>query len=147
MNQRFPKTERLSSKRLIDQLFDRKNEQVQSMFVYPFRVVWILGEKKEENEFPQILISVSKRPFKRAVDRNLLKRRIREAYRLNKELLISRVPESREENLSDSQLSDSSASRLTIGFLYVGKTIEDFSVIEKKMKVVLLKLCALSDGL
>ena len=74
---------------------------------------------------PQILISVSKRSFKRAVDRNSVKRRIREAYRLNKHLLLQKP-----------------AHQIPayIAFVYIAKTIEDFAKIEKSMKMVFQKM-------
>jgi ribonuclease P protein component len=77
--QTFSKQERLSGQKIIDTLFS----EGKSYTVYPFRVVWLVY--KPDGVFPaQILISVSKKKFKRAVDRNLIKRRIREAYRRNK---------------------------------------------------------------
>jgi len=79
----FPKTEKLTSKIIIDRLF-----KGQSRFKYPFRVLFLSDEVYSE-PFPQLVISVSKRNFKRAVDRNRIKRLIREAYRLQKEELLS----------------------------------------------------------
>ena len=78
-DQKFRKAERLCSKKLIEELF----RSGRSFYSYPFRLVWV----KVENPLPyyaQIAISVQKRIFKKAVDRNLLKRRIREGYRKNK---------------------------------------------------------------
>lgn len=76
----FPKSERLCSKKVIDELFLGGHK---SYSAYPLRVIFM--ERQEPGV--QILISVSKRRFKHAVDRNRVKRQIREAYRLNKHIL------------------------------------------------------------
>jgi len=78
----FHKEERLSKDKLIQELFDKGS----SFYLFPFKV-FFMPNPDEAVSFHQVVISVSKRNFKRAVDRNLIKRRIREAYRLNKELL------------------------------------------------------------
>lgn len=76
----FKKEERLSSRKQIGELIDKGS----SFFLYPFRIVWL--EVDTPSTYPaQLLISVSKKRFKRAVDRNRIKRLIREAYRLQKE--------------------------------------------------------------
>ncbi|MPQ48530.1 ribonuclease P protein component [Marinifilum sp. N1E240] len=75
----FEKAERLTHKILIGKLFSEGN----GFTCYPFRIVW--KEAKLHSGYPaQVAITVSKRNFKHAVKRNLLKRRIREIYRLNK---------------------------------------------------------------
>ena len=79
----FPKKEHLTSKLDIEALFTSKNRALKS---FPLRVVY-----KEVEEAPcsiMVLISVSKRHFKHAVDRNRAKRQIREAYRLHKHILL-----------------------------------------------------------
>jgi len=76
----LPKSERLCSKKAIDALFAGGNK---SFSAYPIRVVYM--ERPEPGV--QILLSVSKRRFKHAVDRNRVKRQMREAYRLNKHIL------------------------------------------------------------
>ncbi len=79
----FKGGERLKSRKLIGELF----EKGQSFGQYPLRLVWIETDNPR-SEFPvQMAISVPKRRFKHAVTRNLLKRRIREAYRLRKHRL------------------------------------------------------------
>jgi len=78
---------------------------------------------------PQVLFSVSKKQFKKAVDRNLIRRRCRESYRLNKEPLISLSPESRPSY---------------IAFLYLAKEITTYDVIEKAMAQSLKRLEKLS---
>ena len=92
--------------------------------MYPFRVVYnteiITGNKVD------MFISVPKRNFKRAVKRNMIRRKSREAYRLNKNRLIETVEKN---NIT-----------LHIAFLYIAKEIEEYSFIEKKMKESLLKL-------
>ena len=80
----FPKKEKLTSKIIIDRLF----KDGDSRFKYPFRVIFLSDDTYSE-QFPQLVISVSKRNFKRAVDRNRIKRLIREAYRLQKEDLLA----------------------------------------------------------
>ncbi len=81
--QTFKKEERLSRKKLIDKLFS----EGKSFAIPPFRVV-VLENKNPESVYPvQVLIAVSKKNFKKAVDRNRMKRLIREAYRKNKENL------------------------------------------------------------
>ena len=130
MNCNFLKAERLSSKKNINQLFEKGSEKTDSVFLYPFRVVY-LSEPKKESEAVAILISVSKRSFKKAVDRNKIKRRIKEAYRLNK-LIFYQNP-----------LQQIPAH---IAFIYVGKEIIPYSNIEGKMKSVLQKIVDVYNG-
>lgn len=80
--QTFKKEERLCSRTLIKELFDNGS----SFTVYPFKAIW--ENTTFEEHYPvKVIISVSKRNFKRAVDRNRIKRLIREAYRKNKIIL------------------------------------------------------------
>ena len=81
---KYPKAERLKSRITIDEMFSSGK----SVGKYPLRLVFIPIENT--NNLPlQVGVSVSKRHFKRAVDRNYYKRLLREAYRLNKHLLLS----------------------------------------------------------
>ena len=88
---KFPKKERLDSRKQIEMLFGGGGSL--SMAAFPLRVVYIKKERARGDVPVQLLVSVSKRHFKHAVDRNRVKRQIREAYRLNKQLLCDVVPE------------------------------------------------------
>src|SRR5258705_10665449 len=88
----FKKEERLSRKKLIDELFKSGS----SFYLAPFKIIFLKNKEgiisnllgSGENRFPaQVLISVSTKNFKRSVDRNKIKRLIREAYRMNKHVL------------------------------------------------------------
>lgn len=81
----FPKTEKLCSDKLIDRLFTEGNREIGS---FPVRLVY-LQVPPEEISGINLLVSVSKRHFKRAVKRNRVKRQLREYYRLNSQKLKS----------------------------------------------------------
>lgn len=118
--QGFSKDERLSRKKVINQLFANGN----SFVIHPFRVWWLHPSEEVNRESVQVLISVSKRHIRKAVTRNLIKRRIREAYRKNKSLLL--------EGLSDSNYA--------VAFVYVDKKPLEYNEIEKKIILVLQRL-------
>lgn len=88
-NHTLCKAERLHSRKLIERLFG--GGQSRSMSAFPLRVVYISPSLSSENtELPssaQMLVSVPKRCFRRAVKRNRVKRQVREAYRRHKSLL------------------------------------------------------------
>lgn len=108
------KEERLSWKRYIDLLFAKG----QSFVAFPLRVVYLPLE--EEMSAPvSILISVPKKKFKRAVKRNLIKRQVREAYRIRKYDLIDPLAEKNR--------------RMLVAFLYLDKEIHPFADMEKAM--------------
>ncbi len=86
---------------------------------YPLHIKWLKTELKEKVK-AQIAFSVPKRMFKKAVDRNKLKRRMRESYRKNKTLL--------------------EAESLAILMVYTGKKQESYEVIEKSLKSGMLKI-------
>lgn len=81
----YPKTEKLKSKTTIDLLFS----EGKSVSKYPLRLVYV--ENPTEQEILKFGVSVSKKYFKKAVDRNYFKRLLRECYRLNKHLLLENL--------------------------------------------------------
>ena len=117
----FSKIEHLCGEKRITRLYT----QGDAFIAYPVRVVFLI-EPKSDIEPANVLISVPKKRFKRAVKRNRLKRLIREAYRLNKQELI--------EKLEEKQL------QIHVAFNYVSDDELDFASIEKKIKLSLQKL-------
>lgn len=110
----FNKEERLCNVKLIDKLYHNGS----SFLVYPFRIIWLIADS--DLQFPaQILISIPKKRFKKAVDRNLLKRRIREIYRLNKSELLYPFLNQRSE-------------KIILGINYIGNEIAEYPSLEKK---------------
>lgn len=87
----FRKEERIVSNLLIETLFEKGNSQ--SLNAYPLRAVYVNTGHREGCAPVQLLISVPKKKFKHAVDRNRVKRQIREAYRKNKTILEDAVVE------------------------------------------------------
>jgi ribonuclease P protein component len=118
----FRKEEKLKSEKNIQELFSKGS----SFYLFPFKVI-VLPNPNPGVRVHQILISVSKRNFKRAVDRNLIKRRFREAYRLQKEALPA-------------------SPRLILGFLYTHKEILQGEEIAKKTLQALRKIPKLHPG-
>jgi len=86
MNFTYPKNERLKSKTTIGLLFSNGK----SVSKYPLRLVYRQAEENSEEQ-TKIGVSVSKKYFKKAVDRNYFKRVLRETYRLNKHLLLDNL--------------------------------------------------------
>ena len=82
----YPKIEKLKSKKIIDLLFS----EGKSVSKYPLRLVYIKHDF-EEDVLLKIGVSVSKKYFKNAVDRNYFKRVLRESYRLNKQLFVANL--------------------------------------------------------
>ena len=90
MNFTYPKNEKLKSKITIDLLFSKGK----SVSKYPLRLVFVesdYGIPEDSDQKLKMGVSVSKKYFKHAVDRNYFKRVLRETYRLNKHLLIDNL--------------------------------------------------------
>ena len=103
------KSERIVSRKLIERLFT--SGRGHSLTAFPLRAVYMVRDRRAEAgtqcEPPvTLLLSVPKRKFKHAVDRNRVKRQLREAYRHNKHLLASTVPEGLQVALAFVWLSD-----------------------------------------
>lgn len=80
------KEERICSRNLIEKLFT--GGMSRSMTAFPLRAVYMVTDREEEVPQARVMVSVSKRYFKRAVKRNRVKRQVREAYRKNKHLIL-----------------------------------------------------------
>jgi len=156
----FPKSEHLTSQKVIDRLFHRDkpgtlptekpaDEAPLTFYYYPFRVLYFrqgLSHVPETEQaephsispsksgtLPQVLVSVPKRAFKKAVDRNAVRRRVKEAYRLHKHRLLETTSKS-----TDRQSVSEPVAQIV--FLYTAKTKISFEEIEKGMKLALKKL-------
>lgn len=117
----FKKEERLCSQIIIGKLFT----EGESFLSYPLKVVML--KTTLDCKFPvQSSFSVSKRNFKKAVDRNLIKRRMRESFRLNKADFYDQI--------------NSSNQQLAVMFVFIGKEILSYSDIEKGTKGAFRKI-------
>jgi len=117
----FSKSEHLCGEKRITRLYSEGD----AFIAYPLRVVFLI-EPKNDIESSSVLVGVPKKRFKRAVKRNRLKRIMREAYRLNKQLIIEKL--------------DEKHLQIHIAFNYVSDEVMDFPAIEKKMKISLQRL-------
>ncbi len=116
MKHRFPKKEKLKSKKTIEQLFT----EGKSIKKFPVRVMYL---PVEEYDLCKAGFVVPKRNFKRAVDRNRIKRQLKEAYRLHKHLL-----------------NNASGSKFALLFLYLGRKKLPYSTIEEATVTIIKQL-------
>ncbi len=118
------KSERLCSQKTIGGLFTSGD----TFLSYPLKVVFLRTEATQA--YPALAaFSVSKRNFKRAVKRNLLKRRMREAYRLHKDQLYS--------------VLDERGVFIAVMFIFVGKEVCEYDQIEKGMTAAIKKIASI----
>lgn len=118
----FRKAERLCSRDAFTKLFDDGN----ILYTKSFRIIW----RPESGSAPaqaQAAFSVGKKNFRKAVDRNLLKRRMREAYRLEKKRLYEHL--------------DKINLKISLIIIYRENTINNFAVISQQIALAIDKLC------
>lgn len=121
MSYTFPKEEKLKNKKAIEKLF----AEGKSFSHFPIRIVY----RENELMMNRVAISVSKKHFKHAVDRNLYKRSMREAYRLNKSILLEK------------------STTYDLMFLFLSKEKTSYDTIEQALQKVLRRLISISDSL
>ena len=112
----FPKSEKLKSAKTIERLF----EEGRAITEFPVKLIYI---EQKTGQNTQAAFAVSKRNFKSAVDRNRIKRQLREAYRLHKQLL-----------------SANTGKNFAFLLLYISKDKPQYANLEKPMRVLLKKL-------
>lgn len=117
----FRDTERLKKKKLIDQLFANG----MSFYSHPFKVIWLVTEVEQPSP-AQVLISVSRRMMKRAVDRNRVKRQIRELYRHEKAMVYQYLEEKHKYAL--------------IGIIFAGNELLPFPNAQEKINQLMVRL-------
>lgn len=116
------KSERLNSKKLIDRLFAGGNK---SFPAFPLRVVYMPITPEENTADVSIMISVPKKRFKHAVDRNRVKRQVREAYRHHKYILL------------DALKQRESSTKMILAFIWLDNKIHTSEEVEYKVKKLL----------
>jgi len=117
MSYRFPKEEKLKNEKLIERLF----LEGKSLNEFPIRLIYLPLPFKKGGPI-NTAVSVSKKNFKKAVDRNRIKRLLREAYRVNKP-----------------QSFNNTTTHYALMILYLGKDMPDFNLISPKLKRLLEK--------
>ncbi|MEM7185134.1 MAG: ribonuclease P protein component [Bacteroidota bacterium] len=115
MDLRFPQEEKLKSRRLIERLFS----EGKSISKFPVKLYFLPVDNVEKN---RAAFAVPKRSFKLAVDRNRVKRQMREAYRHHKHML-----------------SQQNEAKFALLFLYIGKEKPQYSQLESAFHGLLSK--------
>ena len=113
----FHKQERLNNKKRINQLFRSGKFFSQE----PFQIYWL--ETKQEKNIIELLVSVPKKNIKFAVNRNIIKRMVKEAYRLNKKALQEQVNREKKS--------------FSVAIIYMNNKIPSYLYVEKKIKLII----------
>lgn len=114
----FSRKEKLKSKKQIALLF----KEGKSVSAYPVKLIYLKQDKTLADPKIKVAVTVPKRSFNRAVDRNRIKRLLREAYRLNKGAVFNNIE-----------------GNFALLFLYLGKEIPQYQHLEKAMLLTLEK--------
>ena len=120
-NFRLRKSDRLKRRKVIEAIFSSG----QGVRAYPIQLIWTTAERQGDSHI-QAGFTAPRRKFKRAVDRNLIKRRMREAYRLNKSIIPEGV-------ISEDE-------QIVVMCIYMSKDILAFDTIQKGMIKALKRL-------
>ena len=119
----FQKRERVVSEKLIDELFNGGHSH--SLAAFPLRVIYMKSEHQDGQPPVQVLISVPKKRFHHAVDRNRVKRQIREAYRHQKHLLADKVDPNQ---------------MLVVAFVWLSDQLQPSAEVDSKVKNLLERI-------
>lgn len=125
----FPLKEHLKSKKVIEQVYANGT----SVTSFPLRAVFIEQPQEGEEPTAAILINVAKKRFRHAVDRNLVKRRIREAYRTSKHPFIESL--------------QNKGKKMAVAIIYIDNKHNSTAFIRKKMARLLEGILAKHDSL
>tara|TARA_X000000368_G_C22720196_1_gene574986 strand:+ start:259 stop:633 length:375 start_codon:yes stop_codon:yes gene_type:complete len=117
----FPKNQKLCNVKSIERLF----ENGESLYEKPFRIIYNI-DNNNEDVFVKALIVVPKKRVRLASDRNVIKRRVKEAYRLQKSELEKYLK--------------SKNHQINLAIIYQKHKILDFKLIEEKIKLLLSRL-------
>lgn len=118
------KSERIVSQKLLDTLFKGGGK---SIAAYPLRLVYMPIEAVDDKPHAEILVSVSKRHFKRAVKRNRCKRHVREAYRLNKHIVYD-------------ALGEKESKAIALAFIWIADELQEYTTVEHSMVTLLNRM-------
>ena len=118
LRETFTKEERLTSKTNIKELFNKGS----SFALYPYKIIFT-PQPEAASHTIKAIFTVPKRAFKKAVDRNFIRRRMKEAYRLNKTAFYNKL----------------NPNNFHICFIYIAKEKNEYAFLEKKMKAGLDK--------
>ncbi|MBO5186831.1 MAG: ribonuclease P protein component [Prevotella sp.] len=121
----FGKRERLVSRKMMERLFGGGGSR--SLSAYPLRLVYLRMERVESDVPAQVLVSVPKRHLKHAVDRNRVKRQVREAYRHNKQAITD-------------ALDATPDKMIVMAFVWQADTLHDSKDVAGSVKSLIMRL-------